>query len=160
MIMLLLLLFVGCSQKVDFLEKKEPYIRRASNPVFNPYILQFRRNMKVQKGIAVVITTPIFFGKLKTPNVGMCYYYGNFKNTEIAIDRKYWITLTELQKQTLIDHELGHCVLKRKHNDKETDCPESVMRSYTFSEDEIQRCYVPRNGEYQKELFRQTEEKL
>ena len=35
----------------------------------------------------------------------------------LIIDRQYWINLSELEKEFLIFHELGHCYLERGHLD-------------------------------------------
>lgn len=46
--------------------------------------------------------------------VGQCQYG---KIPTISILESFWETSTEAEKQQLILHELGHCVLKRDHKD-------------------------------------------
>ena len=42
--------------------------------------------------------------------------------SEVLIDQQYWRGYTPLQREALIFHELGHCILKRSHlDDKDPD---------------------------------------
>jgi len=54
--------------------------------------------------------------------LGQCVREDEDPNT-IHIDRDYWVNeATELQKEFLVFHELGHCVLNRNHlNASSTD---------------------------------------
>ena len=54
---------------------------------------------------------------ITTPNViGQCAHDENKPNT-VIIDRFYWNTATDLEREFLVFHELGHCVLNREHLD-------------------------------------------
>lgn len=46
--------------------------------------------------------------------VGQCQTYQN-GNKAIVIDAQYWNKVSALQKEFLVFHELGHCVLDRDH---------------------------------------------
>lgn len=58
---------------------------------------------------------------------GYCFYSQNY----IGIDPVYWSknSLSEIEKQQLLLHELGHCVLGRLHDSREVW--ESKSKSYT-----------------------------
>ncbi|MEO6130336.1 MAG: putative metallopeptidase, partial [Saprospiraceae bacterium] len=54
---------------------------------------------------------------IQTQNViGQCVHDSNQPNT-VIIDRDYWSTGTDLEREFLVFHELGHCVLNREHMD-------------------------------------------
>lgn len=59
------------------------------------------------------------FGPTKSlspfPLVGVCHYQIN----EVWVDEGYWNTASSEQRQDLIDHELGHCILGRVHRHSE-----------------------------------------
>lgn len=81
--------------------------------------------------------------------VGWCIMYS--KPLKIQIDREYFDSSTDLEREQLIFHELGHCVLERdhtKHKDEHKK-PMSIMYPYTLSES----TYVSKYREYMDELF-------
>ena len=62
--------------------------------------------------------------------VGQCYTYSN-DSKEIIIDENYWRELDYLDKEYIMLHELGHCILDRDHiNNKDAsgNCI-SIMQS-------------------------------
>ena len=51
--------------------------------------------------------------------------------SQVLIDQQYWRGYTPLQRESLVFHELGHCILKRSHlddKDLEGNCV-SIMES-------------------------------
>ncbi len=57
----------------------------------------------------------IQFTEIDEQNVaGMCSYDGQFHN-DITIDATFWKTSSELMKEFILFHELGHCYLYRAH---------------------------------------------
>lgn len=48
--------------------------------------------------------------------IGQCSINNNGQKT-VIIEPSSWSQLTELQKEFLVFHELGHCALQRTHND-------------------------------------------
>lgn len=55
---------------------------------------------------------------IETPNViGQCVHDPNKPNT-VIVDRAYWTTASDLEREFLVFHELGHCVLNREHLDE------------------------------------------
>ena len=54
---------------------------------------------------------------IRTPNViGQCAHDDTKPNT-VIIDWTYWMSADDLEKEFLVFHELGHCVLNREHLD-------------------------------------------
>lgn len=66
----------------------------------------------------------------KTGVVGQCNSYSDGSKT-VVVDEFYWSNASDLDKEYLTYHELGHCVLERDHNDEKDqqgDC-KSIMQS-------------------------------
>lgn len=65
----------------------------------------------------------------------------------ILLDIEYWNESDDLDRESLIYHELGHCILNREHNDfviVYTDgrvIKKSIMNAYLFSEYRKYRSY-------------------
>jgi hypothetical protein len=49
--------------------------------------------------------------------IGQCAHSDSKPNT-VIIDKIYWNTATDLEKEFVVFHELGHCVLNRVHLDE------------------------------------------
>ena len=47
--------------------------------------------------------------------LGQCITYTDGTRA-VRIDENYWSTLTDLDKEYIVFHELGHCLLNRAHN--------------------------------------------
>ncbi|MEM9986068.1 MAG: putative metallopeptidase, partial [Bacteroidota bacterium] len=98
--------------------------------------------------------TVAFSNQLDPGVAGICYF-GDYL---VQIDQLYWNTLNEDQKEFLMYHELGHCLLRRVHLDLFFDdgVPRSIMKSGT-SATTISTNPVPffgfRKAYYLDELF-------
>jgi len=72
-------------------------------------------------------------GDITEPNViGQCAW-SQGHNHSITLDQNYWRNANDMQREFLVFHELGHCVLGRDHVDSEVangNCM-SVMSSGT-----------------------------
>ena len=70
---------------------------------------------------------------ISTPNViGQCIHTEKEPNT-VVVDKFYWDTADDLEREFLVFHELGHCALNRGHlddSDAHGDCI-SMMTSGT-----------------------------
>lgn len=88
------------------------------------------------------------FGDLKDNRVGECHYTpGDTKF--IYIDEKYWAGASSTARESLINHELGHCFLVRGHKtDTLGGVPVSLMYPNT-----ITGYYGQHREEYLDELF-------
>ena len=80
--------------------------------------------------------------------LGQCYTYSD-DSRQIVIDTDTWVDLSELGKEYLMMHELGHCVLDLGHNDsidQNGNCL-SIMQSGTGS------CQVRYNQNNREQLL-------
>lgn len=118
--------------------KKEAVV----DPELSEYAMRFEREMGVTtEGINMG------FGSLKSPSVGLC----SIKNGEvrITIDRAFWDTIGEEQREHLMYHELGHCAMGLDHDNSimGNNCPKSMMYPYLFV-----NCYLNHRDYYISEL--------
>ena len=100
------------------------------------------------------------FAKLELPAVGMCYYYqyedGSREFVNIEIDPDYWQRTSEIKKEVLLFHEMGHCVLGRDHEKQKLyhTVPKSIMYPFLFEEAyKNHRNYYVEELQNQKILF-------
>lgn len=128
----LVLLLSGCGKTLAIHASLVPYVSR----------FETIGNIQVDNLIAR-------FGTLKSPIVGLCQTGG--LTPVVTIDPTHWATIGESQREELIFHELGHCVLDRDHRDDRLidGCPASIMNSYVISA----YCFTQHQSEYYAELF-------
>lgn len=120
----LIFMTIGCS-KEDVLETDAELI---------PYFDMFAEEAAL-RGITVDYEAANIEGLMQQvaqPNVlGQCFR-NEEKPRKVIVDIGYWNNATELDKQFLIFHELGHCFLDRSHDDSvDTDTKRctSIMHS-------------------------------
>lgn len=93
------------------------------------------------------------FGKLEYPVVGVCMSWSDGYK-EITIDKESFSELDDSKKEELVFHELGHCVLGRKHDEETIElngfkyAPRSIMYPYVFGGD----MYLKNTNYYYGEL--------
>ena len=53
---------------------------------------------------------------------------------EINIDPEFWAIASDVEKEEVVFHELGHCILGRDHEETvlEEGIPKSIMFPYVF----------------------------
>jgi hypothetical protein len=117
------------------------------DPKLQPYVDEFSKQFG-----ATVNWVPTTFENLKDDWVGVCITGGN--QPIVKIDPEYWEEADEGEREALIMHEYGHCILDRNHvNSMVTmeglKIPKSVMHSHTFSGS----IYLKFKTYYMKELF-------
>lgn len=132
---LILLGLFGCGYK----QTSETYI----DPAFSSYIKTFN-----DKGGPHVAFSIVFATLNVTNELGVCIRYApNDPKNTIEIDKIYWAVLSELSREQLILHELGHCVLGLNHDSTlitlgaYTNVPKSIMYPYEFG-------YAPYYNDY------------
>lgn len=135
-------LFISCST-TEVLKKQE------IEKEFIPYVLSFEKySGKQVEAIRIRFANLDYMPKV----TGICYRT-KFKLgiSTIKIDSYYWEKATDNEKEMLIWHELGHCVLNKDHNNSigNRGCPISIMYFSGFPE----FCYVNYKRHYIKELF-------
>jgi hypothetical protein len=83
-----------------------------------------------------------------TTILGVCTYLKD----HVVINRSAWDKMTIDRKEALINHELGHCILERGHEnliDSETGKELSLMNAYLLKSKDFKRKY----DYYIRELF-------
>ncbi len=109
---LLLVLLTGCSEE-------EPYdFQEAISPELMIYFESFAQEA-VKRGVMIEWSDEHIYADIvnvEDEAVGQCLTYEQGKN-QVNIDRQYWQSSNGLQREFLIFHELGHCILKRSHLD-------------------------------------------
>jgi hypothetical protein len=83
--------------------------------------------------------------------VGLCPDGGVGRN--IKIKKMYYWMASPITRKALIFHELGHCVLHKKHNKElmKDECPKSLM--YPEMSGLTEKCLNKHWEEYEEELF-------
>jgi ATP-dependent Zn protease len=90
---------------------------------------------------------------LPVTTLAVCKY--NNTKSSIVINTYSWSSLSEVEKEIVIYHELGHCVLGLKHDNTKVDhdwvlsSPLSIMYPYVLEQD----WYLKNKKEYLDELF-------
>jgi len=121
---------------------------------FIPYVesyLKYKQTYGLEGFQSFPIT--IQFGELPPGKGGQC----NVVNTTVAgvktvdrtitIDRYWWASINEAQKEILMFHELGHCDLDIRHH---LDYGPNIMNTYILD----YNIYLTRKEELLKNLFR------
>jgi len=157
--------------------EKEPYI----DPEFQPYVDKF---IAVSRGImdkSDFARSTITMKELKGSTAGTCLAYPTYDggdvyfSQEIEVDKTYWLSYSDLEKEDLMFHEFGHCYLHRGHTEEpkkkglvdffqkilfkiglfekkgylKDGCPDSMMYPYVLGND----CVYNNYEHYIDELF-------
>jgi hypothetical protein len=130
----------------------------AGDQFFKPYVASFY-DESVRQGRTLVWPllkiTLSDVSKYGSNVLGVCVYDGIANHVQdIRISSKYWPLKSEITRQNLINHELGHCVLARDHSYKYMTVqghqyPSSIMAPSIFSD----TLFKNFEGHYLFELF-------
>lgn len=147
-ILILVLFLTSCGKFQDFVQNNEKGTRKQSDATFDSLKNKFATL------VGKKVNVPITFANLEYPKAGVCYIYSDGYR-EVNVDRKSWDSFSSEQREQLIFHELGHCVLNKGHDNSILDafCPKSIMRSYMFNLNEIDDCYKPNYDHYIQNLI-------
>ncbi len=147
---------------------------RDIDPVFQPYVDMFFEEAQL-RGLDMKeedYSFSVNFGEAVAG--GVCYYLGN----RIEINEFAWSVYPELSKQFLIFHELGHCLLDRRHDNQvlyngeckslmkgteENECRRNIFNNGVWREyylDELFDEDTPLPSWYTSELFTEIQEVL
>ena len=142
--MLILILLVSCGKTVTKKEGSKLNI----HPLAQAYVASFEA--RAQRPITSLEITFREFDPGQT-TLGYCQKGG--KSPLIVINLNFWNKpwFSEADKEQLIFHELGHCILNREHlNDTDSGGnPLSIMNYYHFSNLQYENDY----SSYIQELF-------
>lgn len=97
------------------------------NPDTLPYIAEFENTYNTY-----VYNIPVTIRPITTGPIGLCITIANGLK-EIILDDSFWYNdASEIQRKTLMFHELGHCIFNLQHNHfyLNDGCPGSIMHEY------------------------------
>lgn len=95
----------------------------------------------------------IFYKDERASALGFCTFYKKSSSRRtIYINEPKWDRLSEVGKEQLVLHELGHCLLGREH--VETIMPNGCPLSIMFPNHIADVCYVSYYKYYIKELIK------
>ena len=125
------LLIIGCTKENrENLTAEALHIDDALAPYFERFVAEGQL-----RGIAIDLVEKQIEGYLidieENNVVGQCSY-SETSTRSVNIDNAFWNNATDLEKEFVIFHELGHCYLERSHLDAQTNrnCT-SIMHSGT-----------------------------
>lgn len=120
---------------------------------FEGYVEQFESSAKAHGKDLKVEELVIEFGTPASSTADATCYQSTGATPKIIVDQKKFEAMAEGKRTALLFHEMGHCVLNREHSDggrvNNTSCPNSVMNSYTLSD----QCFTGHRDHYESELF-------
>jgi hypothetical protein len=146
-LLLFVLVVIGCG--------KAPETVRETG-VFEPLVQRFEA-VSASYGRPVLVDNLIIrFGGTEGDDRAVCVIKGEQTPT-ISVSAEAWSESTEAEQEELLFHELGHCVLRRFHQDgidERSGAPRSVMSSVKIDEG----IYLARRDDYLRELFSRSAE--
>ena len=155
-----LLLLISCGHVHDHVETEEYLGNGVIDTELTTLVSDFeqRYSVKAPNHMSIRIVDSLY--QISNPNVdGVCWTRAGVPEL-IEIRRERWDELSNGGQEQLLFHELGHCLLGLDHrNSYGIDvftgytCPNSIMNMYTFSEGQINNCYLPDRQYYLKELL-------
>lgn len=130
------------------------------DPEFAPYTAKFEQ-LALDNGLGVdyKVDVDMSFSLLPNTVAGKCVSATENALAYIVINPVFWAEYPDAVREQLISHELGHCMLNRKHNSKSTRdengemIPNSIMNPMLFSAATYQKYHA----NYVHELFKQGE---
>lgn len=93
-------------------------IYHKTDPAFTALIMSFEHYGRKYVGSSFEVgDVPINFYEDRDPRTkGICNTYASGRR-EVLISKHYWDRATYLMREALVFHELGHCVLNRRHTE-------------------------------------------
>jgi Putative phage metallopeptidase len=106
--------------------------RKPSTPEFEKYVTKFEQEFNID-----TFGIPVHFKEMEGTEVGVCYYFHIKYWRSIGIKKEYWESVSDVDREILMYHELGHCVMGLEHDDTLFDVGpfninNSLMNSYTI----------------------------
>lgn len=125
------LLFIGCTKERNVnLTIEELHVDEALAPYFERFLAE-----GTIRGHEIDLVGKRIEGYLEDIDdedvVGQCAY-SETSTRKVRIDLNYWNQATDLEREFVVFHELGHCYLERSHSDAQDNrtCI-SIMHSGT-----------------------------
>lgn len=114
----------ACGPLVE-VEMEDPRSGHGIHPVLVKYVQAFEQ----EYGRTIYDIPMVMTENLPSGRAGECRIFRVGQFREIAISWQSWDNLADHEREMLMFHELGHCVLERKHTKKKFDNgqPLSIM---------------------------------
>lgn len=147
-------LFIGAFWFLGCTEQESYDYRTAISPEFRVYFERFETEAAT-RGIDIDWSAQYIYTSLtsiESDAVGQCLTYEQGRN-DLLIDEDYWSRSSDTNREFLIFHELGHCVLQRSHIDSSN--PDGTCQSIMNSgNDSCRKNYnITTRTQYLDELF-------
>lgn len=116
----------GCAEKRDKVVEVPDEV--------SAYVVRFSQ-IGGDRGAPVAIDDLIIrFADIPNPfENGACEVAGN-ATPQVTLDVHAWASMDDAEREALVFHELGHCVLRRRHRDDRIQgVPKSVMYTYALN---------------------------
>lgn len=115
----------------------EPVNKRHVDPELAPYVVDIEILLGVEANFG------IHLAETHKGTVGECHEDERGQK-EIRINPGYFNNASDAQREMVIAHELGHCLLGKKHDNSyktfegfNGTYPTSIMNSFAFNEDQL-----------------------
>jgi hypothetical protein len=123
------------------------------DPAFLKYVHRFEYEAK-SRNVHHIVPSGMRFGNIVSSRDGFIFYGvcrpgGMASLNHVEIDEDIWNTLSEVGKELLVFHELGHCRLEKLHSEV------GIMRSNVADANTAD--YAQHRDEYIEILFREEE---
>lgn len=119
---------------------------------FAPYVARFEQSAAEQGAPVVVQDLIIRYGAMQNPQERAACELTEGETPTIVVRQDTWARLPEAEREELLFHEMGHCVLMRTHEPelKPEGIPASIMNPYMIRG----AVYENNRSYYLRELFR------
>lgn len=99
---------------------------------FHPYVQRFEQEASRNGAPLQVSDLIIRYGAMQNALERAACELTDGETPLIIVRQDTWDRMSDAEREELMFHEMGHCILKRKHNSNLTDdgYPESIMNPY------------------------------
>ena len=121
---------------------------------FDLYVKKFESEANRHQWPLRILALRIKFGTLPSQTLALCTVGQD--TPLITVNQERWRGLSETQKSIILNHELGHCVLNRKHDNSEDPRKLRKTKSLMHSHPLLASDYEVHEEDYLAELFLQN----
>lgn len=133
--LLFILIFTACNQTEEPVIEEQITSTDEIDAALQPFFTRFEAEA-AERGIDIDLAAEGITGvieEISTEHVAGTCTYGSHLPGDVVIDLEFWNNSSDLIKEMVIFHELGHCFLRRDHAESafaNGTCT-SIMRSGT-----------------------------
>lgn len=130
--LIIFIVFESCSFESELVPEEESNVFYKVDPLLWDHFIKFEQEA-LRRGFEIDLNALEISGEIKnipeTGVAGTCQYGQHISH--VTVDQSYWNQVNVMQREFVVFHELGHCVLHRGHFEGQFDngiC-QSLMRS-------------------------------